>query len=149
MLRALFPVADQPYQGGRAPLLFLALSAFASTARSLVHLLAPDGGAGSIAGINLGVAGGANIVAVFGQWGASQLVLALLQWLVLLRYRFLVPAMLAVLVLEQLLRLLAGRLKPLQLDTPPPGAYGTYVVLALGLVFLALAVRNSATSKGA
>ena len=87
-------------------------------------------------------------MAVFGQWGASQLVLALLQWLVVLRYRFLVPAMLAVLVLEQLLRLLAGRIKPLQLDTPPPGAYGTYVVLALGLVFLALALRNSATSKG-
>lgn len=127
---------------------FLVLIAFVSTARSLVHLLAPDGGAGSIAGINLGVAGGANIVAVFGQWGASQLVLALLQWLVVLRYRFLVPAMLAVLVLEQLLRLLAGRIKPLQLDTPPPGAYGTYVVLALGLVFLALALRNSATSKG-
>jgi hypothetical protein len=148
MLRALSPVADQPYQGGRAPLFFLALIAFVSTARSLVHLLAPDGGAGSIAGINLGVAGGANIVAVFGQWGASQLVLALLQWLVVLRYRFLVPAMLAVVVLEQLLRLLAGRLKPLQIDTPPPGAYGTYVVLALGLVFLALALRNSAASKG-
>ena len=148
MLRALFPVADQPYQGGRAPLFFLVLIAFVSTARSLVHLLAPDGGAGSIAGINLGVAGGANIVAVFGQWGASQLVLALLQWLVVLRYRFLVPAMLAVVVLEQLLRLLAGRLKPLQIDTPPPGAYGTYVVLALGLVFLALALRNSAASKG-
>ena len=143
MLHALFPVADQPYQGGRAPLLFLVLIAFVSTARSLVHLLAPDGGAGSIAGINLGVAGGANIVAVFGQWGASQLVLALLQWLVIFRYRFLLPVMLVVLVSEQLLRLLAGRLKPLQIDTPPPGAYGTYVVLVLGLVFLALAVRNS------
>ena len=147
MLNDIFPRADSPYRGGRAPLFFLALIAAISTARSLVHLLVPDGGSGSIAGINLGVAGGANIVAVFGQWGASQLVLALLQWLVVLRYRFLVPAMLVVLVLEQLLRLLAGRLKPLQIDTPPPGAYGTYVALALGLVFLALAVRNSAASK--
>ena len=51
--------------------------------------------------------------------------------------------MLAVVVLEQLLRILAGRLKPLQIDTPPPGAYGTYVALALGLVFLVLALRNS------
>lgn len=143
MLYSIFPRADSPYQGGRAPLVFLVLIAAVSTARSLVHLLAPDGGAGSIAGINLGVAGGANIVALFGQWGASQLVLALLQWLVVLRYRFLVPAMLAVLVLEQLLRLLAWRLKPLQLDTPRPGAYGAYVALALGLVFLVLAVRNS------
>lgn len=143
MLRTLFPAADQPYHGGRAPLFFMVLIAFASTARSLVHLFVADGGAGSIAGIDLSVAGGANIVAVFGQWGASQLVLALLQWLVIFRYRFLLPVMLVVLVLEQGLRLLAGHLKPLQIDTPPPGAAGTYVALALGLVFLALAVRNS------
>lgn len=149
MLHNIFPRADSPYRGGRAPLVFLVLIATVSTARSLVHLFAPDGGAGSIAGINLGVAGGANIVAVFAQWGASQLVLALLQWLVVLRYRFLVPAMLAVLVLEQLLRLLAGRLKPLQLDTPPPGAYGTYIALVLGLVFLALALRNSKNASRA
>ena len=148
MLNALFPVVDRPYVAGRAPLFFLVLIALAGTGRSLVHLLAPDSGAGIIAGIALDVAGGANIISLVGQWGASQLVLALLQWLVVLRYRFLVPAMLAVVVLEQLLRLLAGRLKPLQIDTPPPGAYGTYVVLALGLVFLALALRNSAASKG-
>ena len=81
-------------------------------------------------------------MALFGQWGASQLVLACLQWVVVLRYRFLVPAMLAIIVLEQLLRILAGRLKPLVLDSPPPGAYGTYVVLGLALIFLALALRQ-------
>jgi hypothetical protein len=113
-----------------------------STARSLVHLLAPDGGAHTIAGITLDVAGGPNIVALFGQWGASQLVLACLQWVVVLRYRFLVPAMLAIIVLEQLLRILAGRLKPLVLDSPPPGAYGTYAILGLALIFLALALRQ-------
>jgi hypothetical protein len=113
-----------------------------STARSLVHLIAPDGGAHTIAGLALDVTGGPNIVALFGQWGASQLVLACLQWAVVLRYRFLVPGMLAIIVLEQLLRLLAGRLKPLVLDAPPPGAYGTYAVLGLGLVFLALALRQ-------
>ena len=143
MFNALFPVVNRPYHAGRAPLFFLVLIAFTGTGRSLVHLLAPDSGAGIIGGIDLSVAGGANIVSLAGQWGASQLVLALLQWLVVLRYRFLVPAMLAVVVLEQLLRILAGRLKPLQIDTPPPGAYGTYVALALGLVFLVLALRNS------
>ena len=122
------------------------LLATVSTARSLVHLLAPDGGAASIAGINLAVAGGTNIVAIFSQWGASQLLLALVQWLVIWRYRFLVPAMLVVVVLEQLLRMFAGRLKPLQLDSAPPGQYGTYIVLVLALLFLALAVRNSRKS---
>ncbi len=146
MWQFLFPVSATAYRGGRAPLVFFVLLASVSTARSLVHLLAPDGGAASIAGINLAVAGGTNIVAIFSQWGASQLLLAFVQWLVIWRYRFLVPAMLAVVVLEQLLRIFAVRLKPLQLDTPPPGQYGTYVTLALALLFLALAVRNSRQS---
>jgi hypothetical protein len=50
--------------------------------------------------------------------------------------------MLAIIVLEQLLRILAGRLKPLILDSPPPGAYGTYVVLGLALIFLAIELRH-------
>ena len=142
MIDRLLPRTENRYAGSQWSLRFLTLVTVVSTARSLVHLIAPDGGAHTIAGIALDVAGGPNIVALFGQWGASQLVLACLQWVVVLRYRFLVPAMLAIIVLEQLLRLLAGRLKPLVLDAPPPGAYGTYVVLGLSLVFLALALRQ-------
>jgi hypothetical protein len=142
MMKRLLPRAENHYPGSRWSLGFLTLATAVSTARSLVHLIAPDGGAQTIAGIALDVAGGPNIVAIFGQWGASQLVLACLQWMVILRYRFLVPAMLAIIVLEQLLRILAGRLKPLVLDSPPPGAYGTYVILGLALIFLALALRQ-------
>jgi hypothetical protein len=142
MIDRLLPRADDPYSGSRWSLGFLILATVMSTARSLIHLLATDGGAHTIAGITLDVAGGPNIVALFGQWGASQLVLACLQWVVVLRYRFLVPAMLAIIVLEQLLRILAGRLKPLILDSPPPGAYGTYVVLGLALIFLAIELRH-------
>jgi hypothetical protein len=142
MIDRLLPRTEERYAGSRWSLGFLTLATVMSTARSLVHLFAPDGGAHTIAGIALDVAGGPNIVALFGQWGASQLVLACLQWVIVLRYRFLVPGMLAIIVLEQLLRLLAGRLKPLVLDAPPPGAYGTYAVLGLGLVFLALALRQ-------
>jgi hypothetical protein len=142
MIERLLPRADDPYSGSRWSLGFLILVTVMSTARSLIHLLAPDGGAHTIAGITLDVAGGPNIVALFSQWGASQLVLACLQWVVVLRYRFLVPAMLAIIVLEQLLRILAGRLKPLILDSPPPGAYGTYVVLGLALIFLAIELRH-------
>jgi hypothetical protein len=142
MIDRLLPRTENQYSGSRWSLGFLILATVLSTARSLVHLLAPDGGAHTIAGITLDVAGGPNIVALFGQWGASQLVLACLQWVVVLRYRFLVSAMLAIIVLEQLLRILAGRLKPLVLDSPPPGAYGTYVILGLALIFLALGLRQ-------
>jgi len=142
MIDRLLPHTESRYSGSSWSLGFLTLVTIVSTARSLVHLFAPDGGAHTIAGIPLDVAGGPNIVAIFGQWGASQLVLACVQWVVVLRYRFFVPAMLAILVLEQLLRILAGRLKPLVLDSPPPGAYGTYVILGLAMMFLALALRQ-------
>lgn len=93
--RFLPPPCDD-YRGSRLAFYFLIFVAVVSTIRSLVHILAPDGGAGSIAGLAVDVAGGANIVAMFGQWGASQLILALFYWLAILRYRSLVPLMLAV-----------------------------------------------------
>jgi len=43
------------------------------TARSLVHLFSPDGGAHTIATIDTSVVGGDDIIAILGQWGASQL----------------------------------------------------------------------------
>lgn len=141
-LDKLLPNVDLPYRGSRAAFWFLVLVTVTSTVRSCVHLLAPDGGAGSIARIALDVAGGTNIVAVFSQWGASQLVLACVQWAVVLRYRFLVPAMLALVALEQLLRFAAGQIKPLQVEAAPPGAYGTYIVFFLALVFLRLSLRQ-------
>lgn len=106
------------------------------TIRSLVHLLAPDGGAHAVAGIAVDVAGSANIVAIIAQWGASQLVLALMIWVVLLRYRALLPLMWLMVLGEQALRLLAGHLKPLASDWRPPGAYGTHILLPLAFVIL-------------
>jgi hypothetical protein len=138
----LFPEVDQGYGGPKVPYYFLILIAFVSTARSLVHVLAPDGGAGVIAGIDVGVQGGANIIAIFGQWGAVQLILALFYWLAILRYRFLVPAMLGVVVIEQLLRIGVGRLKPLQISSAPPGAIGSELLLPLALLAFVWSLRR-------
>jgi len=138
----LFPAVDQEYLGPKLPFYFLILIAFVSTARSLVHLLAPDGGAGVIAGIDVAVQGGANIIALFGQWGAVQLILALFYWLAILRYRFLVPAMLGVVVIEQLLRLGVGWLKPLQVSRPPPGAIGSELLLPLAVIAFVWSLRR-------
>ena len=92
-----------------------------ATARSLVHLFAPDGGAHSIATIDTGVAGGRNIVAIFGQWGAMQLILAGLLWVLLLRYRGLTPLILCALLCEPFLRALSARLKPIETVGVAPG----------------------------
>lgn len=110
------------------------------TVRSCIHLLAPDGGAQSIATIDVAVAGGSNIVAVFGQWGAIQLLLALLIWVLLLRWRGTVPLVLLVFTLEPVLRGLAGHLKPVTTIGTAPGAALNWLMLpATGfLVYLSL-----------
>lgn len=64
-----------------------------STARSLIHPLAHDGGAGSIAGIDLAKAGKSGTLFGFGLWGSAQLLYALIQVVVVSRYRSLVPLM--------------------------------------------------------
>ena len=139
----LFPKIDEDYKGSKIPFYFLILIAIVSTIRSLIHVFAPDGGANSIAGIDVSVQGGANIIALFGQWGALQLLLALFYWLAIFRYKFLVPAMLAVVVIEQLFRIGAGLLKPLEIASPPPGAIGSEILLPITIiVFLWSLYRN-------
>ncbi len=81
----LLPKAGARYTGPRPPFYFLILIAVAGTIRSLVHMLAHDGGAGSIAGLALDGGRGTNIAAIFAQWGASQLLLALFYWVAILR----------------------------------------------------------------
>jgi hypothetical protein len=138
----LLPPAPMEYRGSPLSVYFLALVAMVSTVRSLIHILAPDGGAGSIAGLALDASTGVNLVAIFAQWGASQLLLSVFYWLALLRYRFLVPFMLAVVALKQVLRIGVGVLKPFQVASPPPGAVGSHILLPLSLVALGLALRR-------
>jgi len=110
------------------------------TARSLVHLFSSDGGALSIATIDTSVAGGDNIVAIFGQWGASQLLLVGALWVLLLRYRGLVTFILCVLLLEPFLRAISGELKPiLTLGTAPGAALNWFFVpVVAATLYLAL-----------
>jgi len=110
------------------------------TVRSLIHVFAADGGASSIATIDTSVEGGANIIALFGQWGAIQLLLAFLLWVLLLRYRGLTPLVLAVFALEPVLRGLAGHLKPIETIGTAPGAALNWVVLPIMLVSLWLSL---------
>ena len=51
-------------------------------------------------------------------------------------YRFLTPLMLATVVVEQLQRLGAGQLKPLEVAAAPPGATGSYLLLPTGFAGL-------------
>ena len=117
--------------------------------RSLIHIFSSDGGAGSIAGMNLAVSGADQVIFAFALWGGAQLVYAILQWVVILRYRTLVPLMWCIQLVETLSRMLAGQLKPVAFAHTPPGAYGNYLLLPLALAMLALALWSGARDLAA
>jgi hypothetical protein len=134
------PAVREDYQGPKVAFYFLVFIAVVSTIRSLIHMFAADGGANSIAGIVIDVEGGMNIVAMFGQWGASQLILSVFYWLAILRYRFLTPFMLAMILLEQILRIGVGELKPMEIAAPPPGAIASQLLLPISAIMLVLSL---------
>lgn len=136
----LLPSDPTRYGGPAVALWITTVLLVVITMRSLVHLFLPDGGAQSIATIDTSVAGGDNIVAIFGQWGASQLLLVGALWVLLLRYRGLVPFILCVLLLEPFLRAISGHLKPIVTLGTAPGAALNWVVVPVVAVALYLAL---------
>lgn len=141
----LLPKQPATYDGPMLPFWLTAAYLVLITGRSLIHLLSADGGAQSIATIDTDVEGGANIIAIFGQWGATQLLLALLLWVLLLRYRGLLPLVLVVLAVEPVLRALSGQLKPVETMGVAPGAALNWMALPVLLALLYLALCPAKT----
>ncbi len=131
---------DNLIRGSRIPWIVFTLLAIVSIVRSFIHLLSPDDGAGSIAGMDLSVAGADGIIFAFALWGSSQVLFALVQLAVVVRYRALVPMMYVMLILETLLRELVGKMKPVAFAHTPPGAIGNQLILPLAIVMLGLAL---------
>ena len=137
----LLPVpADNTIRGMKLPAYLFCLIAIVSTVRSCIHIFAPDGGAGSIAGMDLSVSGANEVVFAFALWGSAQLIYALIQLVVAFRYRSLVPFMYVLLILETLLRMLVGHMKTVTFAHTPPGAIGNYVILPLAALMLILSL---------
>ena len=143
-LSHLLPTPDQGYRGSRASLWILVAMTVLSTVRSLIHILAPDGGANSIAGLVVEGTAGDNLIHLFAQWGLEQLLLAVVAWVVIVRYRFLVPAAIALQLADWLLRSVVGELKPLVVDDIPPGGIGNLVFppLLAGALWFSLPRRS-------
>jgi hypothetical protein len=140
--------ADNTIRGSRVPLyLFVPVSAI-GVVRSCIHIFAPDGGAGSIAGMDLAVTGANEVIFAFALWGSAQLIHALLQWVVILRFRSLIPLMWGIQLLETLGRMLVGRLKAVAFSHTPPGAYQNYVCLVLAAAMIALSLLGRGKAAG-
>jgi hypothetical protein len=73
-------------------------------------------------------------------WGAAQLLLALVLWVVLVRYRMLVPLMLAVAAVAQGLQLVMSQDQPLLARLLPLDGVAAWVLLALTLAALGVSL---------
>jgi hypothetical protein len=141
ILKIMFPPqADNTLRGSKIPFYLFTIYTLVSLVRSCIHLFSLDGGAGSIAGMDLSVAGADGIIFAFALWGSSQLLFALIQLLVVIRYRSLVPFMWLMLALEILLRELVGKMKPVTFAHTPPGAIGNQLLLPLAVLMLVLSL---------
>jgi hypothetical protein len=140
-LSRLLPSDITAFRGPRWTTGVLAVLNAAGTVRSLIHVLAPDSGAQSIASMDTRVTGGDNIVALLAQWGGAQLLESGVIWIVLWRYRGLVPLMLGVITAEQFLRVGIGTSKPLVTARTPPGAL-SWGLLPAAAVTLAISLTD-------
>ena len=113
--------------------------------RSLEHIFNEDGGAESIAGIPLesySSEAANNLISIFAQWGFSQLVLACILLLVVLKMREFIPLMLLIIALENILRGAVALYKPLILVDAPPGAVSPIIGLVTLVVFF-ISIREN------
>ena len=120
-MKKILPKDPSSFTGFTSIRILTALYLLVAVVRSCIHLFAEDGGAKSIAGVDTSVAGGENIIAIFHQWGAIQLILALLLSLLFFRYPGLTPLILITLAVDPILRWIAGRMLPLTTVGTPPG----------------------------
>ncbi len=97
--------------------------------------------------MDLSVAGASGIIFAFALWGSSQLIYAFIQLAVAFRYRALVPAMYVLLILETLLRILVGHMKPVTFAHTPPSAWANYIILPLASLMLVLSLWPLSRAK--
>ena len=121
VLKKLLPNNPTRFEGFRVIRVVAAIYLLVMVARSSIHLFAPDGGAQSIAGIDTSMEGGDNIIAMFHQWGAIQLILALFLFVLFFRYPGLTSLILLILALDPVMRFVAGQMMSVSATGTPPG----------------------------
>lgn len=141
-LNKVFPEVPSIFEGSQIVRVALFLILFVMVVRSCIHLFMSDGGARRIAGVDTSVEGGNNIIAMFHQWGAIQILLAALLVVLFFRYPGFTPLIVLTVALDPVLRFIASRNMKVTSTRTPPGA-------ALnGVAFVILMVLFVASIKG-
>lgn len=115
--------------------------------RSLIHVFAPDGGAESIATINLDMEGAHTIISMFALWGASQLLMGIFYVIVYAKYKNLIPLMYIFIMMEYSMRILIGLLKPIETTGTAPGAIGNVIIVPIAIFLLIFSLLNPKKSE--
>ena len=139
------PSTNDAYRGHPSAPVFLLAAAALTLAPALIHSFLPDGGAGVIAGLDMGDRRDL-VVSIFRWQGATQLAFGLALLAVALRYRSLTPLFLVLILVERGLMALHGWvLSPPASGHHPPEHYGSVAAVILGGVFLVLSLRPRAS----
>jgi len=129
------------YAGARSSVVYLWVVAALTILPGLIHSFLPDGGAQSIAHLEVGDKGEL-VRGLFAWEGATQLAMGAAMAMVAWRCQPLVPFFLALALLERALMSLDGWvLLPPSGGHHPPEHYASLISLPLTLIFLVLAVR--------
>ena len=143
-IKKLLPNNPTKFEGFRALRIVTAIYLLVMVVRSCIHLFAADGGAQSIAGIDTSVEGGNNIIAIFHQWGAIQLILAVLLFVLFFRYPGFTPLILLTLALDPVMRFIAGQMMSLTSTGTPPGeALNGAAFYLLALLLIAYLIKKN------
>lgn len=137
------PSTNAQYRGSLPAAYFLAVLGVLTVVPGCIHSFLPDGGAGVIAGIDLGPCAGI-IIALFAWAGATQIVFGITMILAATRYRPLVPLVLLLVVIERGLHAVNAwlRFNAGSSGHHPPEHYAVVVALPLVLGALALSLRE-------
>lgn len=140
--RLLPPPTNQAYRGSPLSAHLLAVLGVLTVVPGCIHSFLPDGGAATIAGIDLGPCRSV-IVALFAWAGATQIVFGLVMLLAGTRYRTLVPLVLSLVILERGLHAVEAWLpKDGGAHHHPPEHYAVLVVVPLAVAALVLSLRD-------
>ena len=148
----LFPEVQNGYKGFKAVIVIVVLLAIVSTVRSLIHIFLPDGGSNAIAGLVIPGDANSAVIFTFAWTGLYQLIFAVILWIVLIRYRNLLPLMILLLFFEELGLFLIPLFKPIAsslMTHTPPEAIGNKLLLPLILIlfFVSLIAAPERKSK--
>jgi hypothetical protein len=133
-------LSNDRYQGMSLGWMSLLLIGFINLGRGSIHLFRSDGGAASIAGIDL-TQNGEVILTLFATMGLTQILMGAIDLAVGLRFRTLVPLLLAYHLIHQIgASLILWWWRPLPVDAP--GKFGAVLLIPLLALALFCAMRR-------